>query len=139
MPSTPDPALFPTLEVATVSSYGGGQIAWDEAAQLWTGCLTRAFTYPPNTLCGGAAGLSGTAIIRVELSRDLRVVLRWNSPNGVCAADGTCEDTMMFHNLREYAVTSQDPWKAAATYSPMSDTLPPYLGFAKITISAPTG
>lgn len=139
MPATPDPALFPVLDVTTVSSYGNGQIAWDEAAQLWLGCLTRAFTYPPNTLCGGQHGLSGTAILRIEMQTNLLVTLRWNSPNGVCAVDGTCEDSFARHNLRQYAVTSQEPWKAVATYSPMSDTLPPYFGYAKVTISTPTG
>jgi hypothetical protein len=129
-----------TLNVSTTSSYGNGTITWDGSSK-WVGTLSRPFRYEayPDGIprvCGTA---SGTAKVRVEMDMTGLLILSWDSTNfNVCAVDGGGGGTGgAYRNTRVYAVTSQTPFKAAVAYNAFSDTLPPFFGFATLTVSAP--
>jgi hypothetical protein len=134
----PVPAI-PTFNVATNSSYGGTQLTWDPAARLWVGCLSRPFQYvtPPDGVRRICGETSGTARIRIEMDDFARVTLRWNAAaGGACAVDGNCTGPFPYANRRGYYV-AQSPFRAYTTYNSLAGNLPPFLGNATITISAP--
>jgi hypothetical protein len=132
---------LPTFNVATNSTYDGGQLTYDPTVRLWVGCLSRPFRYVTpadgvRRICGET---SGVARIRVEMDARGLLTLRWNAgAGGICAVDGTCTSPMPYTRRDGLYVDRPPlPFRAYTTYNVLGGNLPPFLGQATITITAP--